>query len=68
MRPSSGGGGGHFDCGDHRPGLSAILARDAERRAVVGRGAHDRQSKRNVDTVVEIEGLEWDQCLIMVTA
>src|SRR5580700_6439152 len=53
-----------FDRCDHAPGIGFALARDVERRAVIGRRAHDGKPQRDVDAVPEGERLEWDQSLI----
>ena len=37
-----------------------------ERRAVIGRGAHDRQAEGDVDALVERDGLDRDQRLIVI--
>ena len=46
--------------------VGAPGAGDVERRAVIGRGAHERQAERDVDRVIERERLDRDQRLIVI--
>src|SRR5437763_15755264 len=58
---------GQLDGGDHARMLSDAPARDVEGRAVVNRGAYERQAQSDVDRLAEREALDGDHRLIMVT-
>ena len=42
------------------------LSGDVERRAVIGGRAHERQAERDIDAVIEGEGLDRDQALVVI--
>ena len=48
------------------PGRALPVPAMCEGRAVVGRGAHERQAERDVDAAVEGQRLERDQRLVVV--
>ena len=54
------------DRGAQAAGVGAAGAGQIERRAVVDRGAHDRQAERDVDGVLEAGVLEHRQALVVV--
>ena len=58
----------HADRRGHRPWVGEVLAGNVERRAVVGRGPDDRQAERDVDAILEMQGLHRDQRLVVVHA
>ena len=49
------GGGSHLDRCDHRARVGDIPAGDIEGGAMVGRGAHDRKTERDIDAVEEMQ-------------
>jgi hypothetical protein len=49
-----GGAGSHADGRDHRAGFGQATAGNVERRAMIGRGAHDRQAQRRVHAIIKI--------------
>lgn len=51
--------------GDQAVGPCNALARDIERRAMIGRGAHKGQSERDIHAVVESKRLQRDKRLIV---
>ena len=53
---------------DQADGSARAGAGDVEGRAVVGRGAHERQAERHVDRVVEGQRLDRDQRLVVIHA
>ena len=59
---------GHADRGGHRARIGAVLPGDVERRAMIGRGADDRQAERDVDAFVEMQRLQRDQRLVVIHA
>src|SRR5256714_14219835 len=58
---------GQLDGGDHARMLRDAPARDVEGRAVVNRGAYERQAQSDVDRLAEREALDGDHCLGLVT-
>ena len=54
--------------GDQARRIGLAGAGDVEGRAVVGRGAHERQAERDVDAVIEGERLDRDQRLVVIHA
>ena len=55
-----------FKRGDEARRIGDALAGDVERRAVIGRGAHEGQAERDVDALVEGERLDRDQALVVI--
>ena len=55
-----------FRRGDQAVGPRDAMAGDVERRAVIGRGAHEGQAERDVDRLVEGDRLDRDQRLIVI--
>ena len=49
-------------------GSARSCAGDVERRAMVGRGADDRQAQRDVDAFLEMQRLQRDQRLVVIHA
>ncbi len=59
---------GHVDGREQAGGIGAAGSGDIERRAVIGRGAHERQAERDVDAAGEVDGLDRDQRLVVIHA
>src|SRR5271167_427506 len=57
---------GELDRGDQARRVGTTLARDVEGGAVIGRGAHEGQAECYVHAVVEIDGLERNQGLVVI--
>src|SRR5262245_58328832 len=51
---------------DHARGIGQVLSGDVECRAVVDRGANDREPERDVDGTSECEQLHRNQTLIVI--
>ena len=51
---------------DETLGRGDALAGNVERRAVVGRCAHERQAERDVDALVEGQRLDRDEGLVVI--
>jgi len=59
---------GHDQRRDQARRVGAALAGDVVSRAVIGRGADERQSERHVHGAVEGQGLDRDQRLVVIHA
>ena len=57
---------GQFDRAGHAARVGGVLARDVERRAVVGAGADDGQAHRHVHSPIASEELDRNQALVVV--
>src|SRR5262249_32204892 len=55
-----------FERGQHARVTGCSVARDFECGSMVGRGADEWQTQRNVDGAIELESLERDQALVVI--
>src|SRR5262249_23468948 len=57
---------GVLNCREHARAVRRAATRYIICRAVVGRGAEERQAQRDIHRALELQGLERDQPLVMI--
>src|SRR5437762_7931351 len=60
--------GGQPDRRDQALRIGFALARNIERRSVIGRGADEREAQAHIDAATKIERLDRDQRLVVIHA